>query len=138
MASAVEIDQIGIVAALRLAGHRALAQLTLKPDHILLDGDRDYLTEPQQIALFGDIPSDVHVPTVTTLVKADLLCAGVAAASILAKTARDQQMGQLHQKYPHYDWVHNKGYGAARHIDAIRQFGVTPEHRKSFRISGLT
>lgn len=137
MASATEIDQIGIVPALRLAGHRALAQLPLKPDHVLLDGDRDYLAEPEQFALFGDIPSGVHVPTVSTLVKADLLCAGVAAASILAKTARDQYMKRLHQQYPQYDWEHNKGYGSAKHLAAIGELGTTPEHRTSFRVSAV-
>jgi len=132
MASAAEIDRFGVVAALRLAGHRALAGLTVQVDCVLLDGNHDYLSEPEQSALFGPASPLAAVPEITTLVKADLRCAGVAAASILAKAARDRLMIDLHDAYPDYSWAENKGYGAPGHLEALARLGPTPHHRVSW------
>jgi ribonuclease HII len=141
-ASPAEIDAFGIMAALRLAGHRALAQLTVRPDAVLLDGNHDYLSAPAQDALFG-APHELAeasgvVPPVTTLIKADMKCAGVAAASILAKTSRDALMTQLHEEFPAYCWAENKGYSAPAHIEALATFGPSIHHRRSWSLPGLS
>jgi ribonuclease HII len=137
-ASPAEIDEFGIMVALRLAGHRALAQLSVTPDAILLDGNHDYLTPPVQEGLFG-VPTGLAeiVPPVSTLIKADMKCAGVAAASILAKTARDALMVQLHEEFPAYLWADNKGYSAPAHIDALALYGPSVHHRRSWSLPGV-
>ena len=136
-ASPQEIDEFGIIAALRLAGHRALAQLC-PADTVLLDGNHDYLSLPDQESLFGQVPSAVdHVPPVVTMIKADLRCAAVAAASILAKTARDQIMVDLAADHPEYGWADNKGYSAPEHLAALVEHGPSPYHRVSWRLPGL-
>ena len=138
MASAAEIDELGIMAALRLAGHRALTALPMRADLVLLDGNHDYLTPAAQASLFGDGPVDggvaIDVPRVVTRVKADMQCAGVAAASILAKTARDAIMVDLSGQFPDYRWEENKGYAAPEHLDALRRLGPTPHHRVSWSL----
>ena len=134
MASAQEIDEIGIMAALGLAGQRALAALPLAPDHVLLDGNHDYISEPGQPTLFGQLSPLGTVPTVTTMVKAYLRCAGVAAASVLAKTARDRLLVDLHHQHPEYGWAGNKGYGAPDHLEALARLGPTPHHRVSWSL----
>lgn len=138
MASAEEIDRMGIIAAMRLAGHRALAALPVLPDLVLLDGKHDYLSEPDQSSLFAEGGPLAAVPPVTMMVKADLRCAGVAAASILAKTARDEIMISLHESYPDYGWAGNKGYGAPDHLDALSRLGPTPHHRVSWSLPSPT
>lgn len=137
-AGPAEIDEFGIIAALRLAGHRALAQLSVRPDAVLLDGNHDYLTPPLQDGLFGS-PGELlsSVPPVSTMIKADLKCAGVAAASILAKTARDALMTQLHEEFPAYLWAENKGYSAPAHIDALAVHGPSVHHRRSWSLPGV-
>lgn len=134
MASAAEIDEIGIIAALRLAGHRALAALPVRADLVLLDGNHDYLTPAAQASLFAEPQGEV--PPVVTRVKADLRCAGVAAASILAKTARDAIMVDLSREFPDYRWEENKGYAAPEHLDALRRLGPTAHHRVSWSLPG--
>lgn len=150
-ASPAEIDEIGIIAALRLAGHRALAQLTVVPDGVLLDGNHDYLSPPAQEGLFGepvlegvlgsaagsDAAAGVLVPPVTTMIKADLKCAAVAAASILAKTERDALMVGLHDEHPEYGWADNKGYAAPAHIEALAKLGPSVHHRRSWSLPGV-
>jgi len=136
-ASSQEIDEFGIIAAMRLAGHRAMAQLTVEPDSVLLDGNHDYLTVPEQTALFGPPVVVERVPPVVTMIKADLRCAAVAAASILAKTARDEIMVDLAADHPEYGWAHNKGYSAPEHLAALAEHGPTPHHRVSWRLPGL-
>lgn len=145
-----EIDELGIIAALRLAGHRALAGLSIAPDRVLLDGNHDYLTppavtaEPADPGLF-EIPAPrapghpelVAVPPVHTRIKADMTCAAVAAASILAKTARDALMTQLHDQHPEYAWAENKGYSAPAHLAALSRFGPTAHHRRSWSLPGV-
>lgn len=133
-ASPAEIDQFGIIAALRLAGHRALAALEIFPDAVLLDGNHDYLSFPAQTELFAEPRVIADVPRVVTMVKADLRCAAVAAASVLAKTARDALMVDLAVAHPHYGWDENKGYASARHMEALREHGPCDQHRRSWRL----
>ncbi|WP_308291320.1 ribonuclease HII [Mumia sp. zg.B21] len=132
-----EIDEFGIIAALRLAGHRALAQLDVAPDSVLLDGNHDYLTPPEQTSLYGPPQVVEQVPPVVTMIKADMRCAAVAAASVLAKTARDAIMVALAEEHPEYGWADNKGYAAPEHIAALASLGPTPHHRVSWRLPGL-
>lgn len=142
-ASATEIDERGIIAALRLAGHRALAGLEVAPDLVLLDGNFDYLTPPDQMTLFDDAGTPAAdgpgapVPPVVTAVKGDMTCAGVAAASILAKTERDAIMVDLAARHPGYGWEENKGYSAPGHIQALRTLGASPVHRHSWSLPGV-
>lgn len=135
-ASAAEIDAVGIIAALRLAATRALAALDERPDAVLLDGSHDWLSASGQPSLFDEpdaVPAAVDVP-VTTLVKADLTCASVAAASVLAKTERDAHMQVLAARHPGYGWEENKGYATPQHREAIRRLGPCVEHRRSWRL----
>ncbi len=135
-ASAEEIDRVGITPALRLAGHRALAALPQPADLVLLDGSHDYLRAPAQASLFdAELPAE-GLPPVITMVKADLRCAGVAAASILAKTARDAIMAGLAEQHPDYGWHANKGYAAPEHVAALGRLGPTPHHRMSWSLPG--
>jgi len=138
-ASPAEIDTVGIIGALRLAGRRALAQLAGPVDAILLDGNHDYLSDPQP-TLFddGSQPPMASLPTVSwpvhTRIKADLTCAGVAGASVLAKTERDGMLRRLGVDYPHYLFEVNKGYGTAEHVAALRRHGPSEVHRRSWRL----
>lgn len=116
-----EIDQINILRASILAMHRALERLRVMPEAIIVDGNR---FQP-----YRDLPY-------TTIVKGDGKYQAIAAASILAKTYRDEYMERLAQEYPQYGWLSNKGYPTAQHREAIRQYGVTPYHRKSFDLLG--
>lgn len=114
-----EIDQINILNASILAMHRALDQLTVCPQEIIVDGNR--------FRPYRDIPH-------TTIVKGDGKYMSIAAASILAKTHRDECMLALHQQYPQYHWDSNKGYPAPVHRQAIRLHGTTPYHRLTFQL----
>ena len=140
-ATAAEIDTYGIIAALRLAAHRALALLPDLPDCVLLDGNHDYLTPREQLVLdlvpVRPEPEPVPLPrqpVVRTRVKADLTCASVAAASVLAKTARDAYMVALSQDHPGYGWDLNKGYATPFHRAALRRLGPSLYHRVSWRL----
>lgn len=141
-ASAAEIDQIGIIAALRLAGTRALASLAdagLVPDLVILDGNHDWLTAPDHqglLAFAGDGPAPV--PPVTTMIKADLRCSSVAAASVLAKVERDAMMVAVGLDHPSYGWELNKGYSAPEHLRALAEHGPCELHRRSWRLPGTT
>lgn len=141
-ASAAEIDDIGIIAALRLAGNRALAVVaqSIGPvDVVLLDGSHDWLTAPAQGDLFSSAgPDDVPAgPRVVMRVKADRTCATVAAASVLAKCERDGLMTELAGAHPHYGWDENKGYSSPGHIAALREHGPCVLHRRSWRLPGI-
>jgi ribonuclease HII len=114
-----EIDQINILRASFLAMHRAIDQLKIKPEHLLIDGNR-----------FTPYPNIQH----TTIVKGHGKYMSIAAASILAKTYRDDYMEQLAEIYPEYHWTENKGYPTKAHRDAIRKYGITPYHRKTFTL----
>ena len=133
-ADSTEIDRHGIVAAMRLAGHRALGQLPSLPDVVLLDGNHDYLTPPMQSTLFAEPDLLTEMPTVVTLVKADVRCAAVAAASVLAKTTRDAIMVELAAECPEYGWAENKGYAAPEHLAALTRLGPTRYHRISWNL----
>ena len=114
-----EIDSINILNASFLAMHRAIEQLGTTPQHILIDGNR--------FKPYKDIPH-------TCVVKGDGKYMAIAAASILAKTYRDDYMMQLHKQHPQYDWDSNKGYPTQAHRQAIELHGTTPHHRMSFRL----
>ncbi len=133
-ASAAEIDQIGILRALRLAGERALAQLPEPPLLVLLDGNYDWYTRPLPSV---DSPAPGPPDRVELRVKADLACASVAAASVLAKVERDHLMEELSSSYPGYGWEENKGYASPAHTAALREFGPCDEHRRSWRFRCL-
>ena len=124
-----EIDRINILNASLLAMHRALDQLTVRPEAIIVDGNR---FKPYRPVVDG---STVNIPH-TTIVKGDGKYLSIAAASILAKTYRDDYMDQLAEEFPKYDWLSNKGYPTKKHREAIRQYGITPYHRKSFNLLG--
>lgn len=114
-----EIDRINILNASFLAMHRAIEQLRVTPQHLLIDGNR-----------FKPYPGIAH----TCVVKGDGKYEAIAAASILAKTYRDDYMNELHEKYPMYDWKSNKGYPTKAHRAAIAQYGPSPYHRLSFQL----
>lgn len=137
-ASPQEIDDFGIIGALRLAGHRALAQLGVQPEVILLDGSHDWFTPPEQ-ASFLELGADVlsEVPPVVTKVKADRTCVSVAAASVLAKVERDALMVKLSSQFPAFGWEDNKGYASPGHIAALAANGATVEHRRSWKLPGI-
>ena len=116
-----EIDKINILNASILAMHRALDQLMVRPEAVIVDGNR---FKPYQ-----------NLPY-TTIVKGDGKYLAIAAASILAKTYRDDYMDALAEEYPQYDWKSNKGYPTKKHRAAIKQFGVTPYHRMSYNLLG--
>ena len=139
-AEPAEIDALGIVAALRLAGRRALAQLPEQPSVLVLDGNHDWLSDPREPSLLDELQAPVlpcPAPEVTTRVKADTTCAAVAAASVLAKTTRDALMAVRHEEHPHYGWAGNKGYSAPEHLQALGVHGSCPQHRRSWRLPGL-
>ncbi|MCD8318669.1 MAG: ribonuclease HII [Paraprevotella sp.] len=116
-----EIDEINILNASFLAMHRALDQLRLRPDRLLVDGNR--------FKRYRDLPH-------TTIVKGEGKYMSIAAASILAKTHRDEYMLRLHEEYPRYHWDSNKGYPSKAHREAIRLYGVTPYHRMTYNLLG--
>lgn len=116
-----EIDKINILNASFLAMHRALDQLTVRPEAIIVDGNR--------FTPYHDVPY-------ATIVKGDGKYQAIAAASILAKTFRDDYMDRLALEYPYYDWQKNKGYPTRAHREGIRLHGITPYHRKSYNLLG--
>lgn len=113
-----QIDKINILNASILAMHKAIDQLTIKPELIIVDGNRfkPYLNIPHEC-----------------IIKGDSKFMSIAAASVLAKTYRDTYMEEIHKEYPVYNWKQNKGYPTLEHREAIRKYGITPYHRKSFR-----
>jgi ribonuclease HII len=119
--SAEEIDRINILNASILAMHRAISGLSVRPEYLLIDGNR--------FKKYQDLPH-------TTVVKGDGKYLSIAAASVLAKTYRDDYMLELHRQYPQYGWDGNKGYPTARHRAAIAQYGPTPYHRMTFNLLG--
>ncbi|MFM8515386.1 MAG: ribonuclease HII [Actinomycetota bacterium] len=133
-ASPQEIDREGIVVAMRIAAVRALAAVEIEPDAVLLDGSHDYLSDSRQRTLFEEA-SYRRMPPVTTVVRGDQSCAGIACASILAKCARDDLMRDLAADFRAYEWDRNKGYGSVTHLGAIAAHGLTPHHRASWRIA---
>ena len=116
-----EIDKINILNASILVMHRALDQLKVRPEAVIVDGNR--------FKNYRDLPH-------TTIVKGDGKYLAIAAASILAKTYRDDYMNAWAEEYPQYDWLSNKGYPTKKHREAIRQYGITPYHRRTFNRLG--
>ncbi|MDO4159376.1 MAG: ribonuclease HII [Prevotellaceae bacterium] len=116
-----EIDKINILNASFLAMHRALDQLKVAPEAIIIDGNR--------FKPYRNLPY-------TTIIKGDGKYLSIAAASILAKTYRDDYMDKLAEEYPEYDWLSNKGYPTKKHREAIKKYGITPFHRKSYNLLG--
>lgn len=135
-ASAAEVDGLGILRALRLAGTRALHQLPELPAAVLLDGDYDWLNRPHPPPAASCAPLGGDVDVVTQ-VKGDLRCAAVAAASVLAKVERDGLMAGLDAEHPGYGWAGNKGYSAPEHLAALRELGPCAQHRRSWRLPGV-
>jgi ribonuclease HII len=117
--TAAEIDEINILNASFLAMHKAIDQLEMKPELLLIDGNR--------FKVYPEIPHHC-------IIKGDAKFMSIAAASILAKTYRDEYMERLHQEYPMYKWLKNKGYPTKEHRDAIAEYGATPHHRMSFTL----
>lgn len=122
-----EIDKINILQASFLAMHRAVDQLKVRPEALIIDGNRFNPYKPEG--------RDKPLPH-TCIVKGDGKYLAIAAASILAKTYRDDYMNQLAEEYPQYDWKKNKGYPTKKHREAISQHGVTPYHRLSYNLLG--
>jgi ribonuclease HII len=114
-----EVDEINVLKASLTGMHRSIDQLKVRPEFIIVDGNK--------FANYSNVPHK-------TIVKGDAKYMSIAAASILAKTYRDEYMEKIHQEFPVYDWSKNKGYPTKKHRDAIREFGVTMHHRKSFRL----
>lgn len=143
-ASAAEIDLIGIIAALRLAAERAVSQLFQPPDWVLLDGNYDYLTPRDQPGLFEVGPAVVGEPDrwrcrvpVRTLIKGDMRCSSIAAASVLAKTERDAMLIELAEQYPQYGFADNKAYASPQHLAALTEHGPSQIHRCSWNLPGI-
>jgi ribonuclease HII len=162
-ASSLEVDDVGIIGALRLAGRRALAAVAatgVEVDAVLLDGSHDWLSDPEADLLDelaelapadpsaspasryrtldpATLPALVPPLGVRTLVKADVQCASVAAASVLAKCERDALMRALATDHPGYGWEQNKGYSTAHHMRALGALGASPLHRTSWNLPGL-
>ena len=118
-ASNIEIDSINILNASFLAMHRAISKLNMYPELLLIDGNR-----------FKKYPNIEH----KCIIKGDGIYMSIAAASVLAKTYRDDFMLQIHNEYPHYCWNKNKGYGTLKHRNAIIDYGFSPLHRKTFNV----
>jgi ribonuclease HII len=114
-----EIDELNILWASVKAMHKALSRLTVTPEHILIDGNRFHP--------FQQIPH-------TCVIKGDGKYLSIAAASVLAKTYRDEYMQNLHNQFPVYGWMHNKGYPTRAHREAIKQHGITIHHRQTFHL----
>lgn len=133
-----EIDKFNILRSSIMAMHRALDQLTLRPQHIIVDGNRFYpYFEPSETGkTHGTRQRRIEPIPSVTIVKGDGKYMSIAAASILAKTYRDDCMQELHKQFPVYHWDSNKGYPAKVHRDAIRQYGPTEYHRMTFNLLG--
>ena len=145
-----EIDKINILRASILAMHRALDQLATRPEAIIVDGNRftpyfppsatDAKTAatplPHTCIVKGDAKTAAKPLPHTCIVKGDAKYQAIAAASILAKTYRDDYMARLAEEFPQYDWLSNKGYPTPKHREAIRQYGPTPYHRMSYNLLG--
>ena len=117
--TAQEIDEINILNASFLAMHRAIEKLNIVPESLLIDGNR--------FKKYKNIPHNC-------IIQGDGKYMSIAAASILAKTYRDDYMDKLHEEFPHYNWLKNKAYGTIKHREAIKKYGVTVHHRMSFRL----
>jgi ribonuclease HII len=134
--SASEIDEWGLRLALAVAATRALDGLRERPTYALIDGSFNLLRAPVDIAFGASMPPDLSYGSLraTTIVKGDQRCASIAAASVLAKVHRDAVMVDLDSQFEVFGWAHNKGYGAASHLEALREWGPNVHHRQSWRL----
>lgn len=114
-----EVDELNVLQASITGMHRSIEQLSMQPKFIIVDGNK--------FKPYKNIPHE-------TIVKGDAKYMSIAAASVLAKTYRDEYMEKIHQEFPEYNWKKNKGYPTKEHREAIRQFGITPYHRKTFKL----
>ncbi|MCG8837227.1 ribonuclease HII [Tenacibaculum dicentrarchi] len=114
-----EVDEINVLQASITGMHRAISKLSIQPEFIIVDGNK--------FNSYKDISHE-------TIVKGDAKFMSIAAASVLAKTYRDEYMEKIHKEYPQYNWKKNKGYPTKEHRNAIREFGITPYHRKTFKL----
>ena len=114
-----EVDELNVLQASITGMHRSIEQLHIQPEYIIVDGNK--------FKPYKDIPHQ-------TIVKGDAKFMSIAAASVLAKTYRDEFMEKIHKEFPQYNWQKNKGYPTQEHRNAIREFGATPYHRKSFKL----
>ena len=130
-ASAAEIDRYGILRALRLAGERALASLPVVPEVVILDGNHDWFHRPARIE---SSPLAAAAPRVELRVRADAECASAAAASVIAKVARDLLMEDLAKEHPAYGWEENRGYASDAHRAAIAEHGPCEHHRRTWQL----
>lgn len=143
--TADEIDKINILHASFLAMHRAIDQLELRPEALIIDGNRfdpykpiaDRATKARKERLVVS-PKDPGVLPYECVVKGDGKYLSIAAASVLAKTYRDDYMMELHEQYPVYDWDHNKGYPTRKHREALLKYGISPFHRRSYQLCSCT
>jgi ribonuclease HII len=117
IATPKEIDELNILQATMLAMHRAIENLKIKPEYLIIDGN------------YFKNKTDIDY---STIVKGDSKFTSISAASVIAKVTRDNIMTELHNDYPHYDWLSNMGYLTKKHLDGIREFGICEHHRKSF------
>jgi len=134
--SSEEIDEWGLRLALAVAATRAVQGLDVMPTYALIDGPFNLLDAPQDISFGAPVPPELlfsHLPH-TTIVKGDQKSAVVAAASVLAKVARDAHMVELSHKFPGFGWDTNKGYGVSAHLQALSEIGLTPHHRVSWKL----
>lgn len=136
-----EIDEMNILRASITAMHRALDGLKVRPEHIIVDGNRFYpykasLTSKKECQADAPLRESGDFVPHTTIVKGDGKYLAIAAASILAKTYRDDYMRELHKEFPQYGWDKNAGYPTKAHREAIKQYGTTPYHRMSFNLLG--
>jgi ribonuclease HII len=117
IATPKEIDELNILQATMLAMHRAIENLKIKPEYLIIDGN------------YFKNKTDIDY---STIVKGDSKFTSISAASVIAKVTRDNIMTELHNDYPHYDWLSNMGYLTKKHLDGIREFGICEHHRKTF------
>jgi len=131
-ASPQECDAHGMTVALRLAAHRALAELSAVPAVVLVDGAFDYVTDPDPGRVADGSGAPAVPPVVRTVVRGDVTCLSVAAASIMAKVTRDRMMRSWSESFPPFDFDRNKGYPSPSHRTALSGFGLTSIHRRSW------
>lgn len=138
--SAQEIDEWGLRLALAVAATRALQGLRLAPSHALIDGSFNLLRSPMDVGFGASEPPSLDYSRLacTTIIKGDRASASIAAAAVLAKVQRDRWMVAMHEQYPRYRWSANKGYGAPEHLQAIRDFGTTSQHRRTWKLPERT
>lgn len=134
-----EIDEINILNASMKAMQESILKLSPLPEYIIVDGNRPIFSKLEIKNTFGKVFSQNEIDTLkkipnTSIIKGDSKFLSIAAASVLAKTYRDEYMDRIHEEFPMYNWKKNKGYPTTEHREAIKKYGITKYHRKSFRL----